>query len=100
MQSRLKDMFTAIIGRTFDDRSVHQILFCGQRVPAGPPHQILYFVRNRDRPDCPPQSTIVHPLLLIIHGMAFNFQESVTGLGGINTIACERPKQIVLCLTL
>ena len=100
MQSRLRDLFAVITGRAIDDRLAHQILFCGQRVPASPPYQIFYFVRNRNRPDCPPQNTILCPLLFIIHGMALSFQESVTGFGGVDTIVCERPKQTVICLTL
>ena len=100
MQSRFWGLFAVIIGRAIDDRSAHQINLSGQGVTAGPPHQVFYFVWNRGRLDCPPQSTVMHPLLLINHRLVFSFQESILGLGGVDAIVCERPKQAVICLTL
>ena len=100
MQSRFWDLFAAITGQAINDRLAHQIILSGHRVSAGPPHQVFYFVRNKDRPDCPPQNTVMRPLLLINHGLVFSFQESIPELGGVDAIVCERPKQAIIYLTL
>ena len=100
MQSRFWSLFAAITGRAIYDRSAHQIILSRQGVSAGPPHQVFYFVRNKGKPDCPPQCTVMRPLLLINHGLVFSFQESILGLRGVDAIVSEGPKQAVICLTL
>ena len=100
MQSRFWGLFAAIIGRAIYDRSAHQIVLSRQGVLAGPSHQVFYFVRNRGRLDCPPQCTVMRPLLLINHRLIFSFPESIPGLGGVDAIVSEGPKEAVICLTL
>ena len=100
MQSRFWGLFAVITGRAIYDHSAHQIILSRQGVSAGPPHQVFYFVRNRGKLDCPPQCTVMRPLILINHRLVFSFQESIPGLGGVDAIVSEGPKQVVSCLTL